>query len=149
MIEVTEREDLDKLADEVLEPFYLSMPYKKLSTQEAKAYWMDQWQNIISTGSGTIFALKKEQEFIGAIGLLFHKSFEDGVLMCSETFWYVREDQRGQGLKLLLKAEKFAKQMGAKRFIMAYLEHSMPQKVKNLYERLNYKNLQTTYMKEL
>jgi GNAT superfamily N-acetyltransferase len=149
MLRVTERRDLEQLYNDVLWNFYQVMPYNKLSKEKATDYWVNQWHNLILMGSGAIFAFKKEQEFTGTIGLLFHPSLEDGVLMCTETFWYVNEDQRGQGLKLLFKAEKFAKEMGAKRFIMGYLQNSMPQKVKNLYERLNYNNLQTAYMKEL
>jgi hypothetical protein len=39
--------------------------------------------------------------------------------------------------------------MGAKRMMMVYLENSMPEKVKSIYERMDYKLIQTTYFKEL
>jgi len=66
-----------------------------------------------------------------------------------ESFWYVDENHRGQGLKLLIKGQQVAKEMGAKRMMMVFLENSMPEKVKSIYERMDYKLIQTTYFKEL
>lgn len=151
--EVSEEFQLKELR-EVLFQFYKIMPYRqpKKGTQEFNdgyARWVDSWHLMISNGMGKILGLKKDGKFIGAIGLVVSPSLEDGVMTCMEAFWYVDENQRGQGLKLFLKAEKVAKQMGAKRMVMMYLQNSMPEKVKSVYERMGYKYIQTSYFKDL
>ena len=127
--------------------FQLNLSLKE--GQEASDLWIENWFFTIESGNGKILALKKDDKFIGAIGLILSPSLEDGVMTCMEAFWYVDENHRGQGLKLLLKAQKLAKEMGAKRMMMMYLENSMPEKVKNVYEKMGYQLVQTTYFKEL
>ena len=153
IVEVTEESELIEL-QKVLFAFYRIMPYTQLvegseEFKEASARWVDSWFLMIANGHAKILGLKKDNKFIGAIGLVTTPSLEDGVMTCMETFWYVDEKHRGQGLKLLLKGEKVAKEMGAKRMMMMYLENSMPSKVKSVYERMGYKYIQTSYLKEL
>tara|TARA_Y100000114_G_scaffold88859_1_gene82358 strand:+ start:7010 stop:7474 length:465 start_codon:yes stop_codon:yes gene_type:complete len=153
IVEVTEESELKELQDVLIE-FYKIMPYKQLckESEEGKKAceaWIESWYFMIQSQSASILGLKQNNKFIGAIGLTFTPSLEDGILSCMEAFWFVDEQHRGQGLKLLLKAEKVAKARGAKRMMMMYLENSMPQKVKKVYERLQYKKIQTTYFKEL
>tara|TARA_B110000305_G_scaffold47223_1_gene50413 strand:+ start:646 stop:1110 length:465 start_codon:yes stop_codon:yes gene_type:complete len=151
--EVSTESELEELQNVLIE-FYKMMPYKQLiketkEGQEASDLWIENWFFTIESGNGKILALKKDDKFIGAIGLILSPSLEDGVMTCMEAFWYVDENHRGQGLKLLLKAQKLAKEMGAKRMMMMYLENSMPEKVKNVYEKMGYQLVQTTYFKEL
>lgn len=153
IVEVKEESELMELQDVLIE-FYKIMPYKQLDKEseegkKACEAWIESWYFMIQSNNASILALKKDDKFIGAIGLVFTPSLEDGVLTCMEAFWYVDEKNRGQGLKLFLKAEKVAKEMGAKRMIMMYLQNSMPDKVKNIYERMGYKYIQTSYFKEL
>lgn len=153
IVEVTEESELKELLSVLLE-FYEVMPYTQLKKgskehEDASDAWIETWYFMIQAKSASILALKKEGKFIGAIGLTFSSSLEDGVFTCMEAFWFVSEEHRGQGLKLLLKAEKVAKQRGAKRMMMVYLENSMPQKVKLVYDRMKYKKIQTIYFKEL
>ena len=67
------------------------------------------------------------------------------------TFHCARFDEkyRGKGLSLLLKLQKYAKSKGAKRLLMIHLENSMPDKLKKLYIRLGFKQIESIYMKEL
>ena len=153
IIDITEERQLRELQDVLIE-FYKIMPYKQLKReseegQKACEAWVNSWFLMISSGSAKILGLKKDNKFIGAIGLVLTPSLEDGIMTCMEAFWYVDEKHRGQGLKLLLKGEKEAKAMGAKRMVMMYLQNSMPSKVKNIYERMGYTYIQTSYFKEL
>lgn len=153
IVEVITESELEELQDVLIE-FYKIMPYEQLPKQsreieEASNFWIENWFYMIKIGVGKILALKKDNKFIGAIGLVVTPSLEDGVATCMEAFWYVDENHRGQGLKLLIKGQKVAKEMGAKRMMMMFLENSMPEKVKNIYERMGYKLIQTTYFKEL
>lgn len=153
IVEVRTESELKELQDILIE-FYRIMPYKQLpkeskELQEASNLWIENWFFMIEGGVGKILALKEDNNFIGAIGLVVTPSLEDGVMTCMEAFWYVDKNHRGQGLKLLIKGQKVAKEMGAKRMVMMFLENSMPEKVKNVYERMGYNLIQTSYFKEL
>ena len=79
---------------------------------------------------------------------MFFPALEDDVITCSETFWYVDEKERGEA-KLLVKAQKYAKEMGARRMTMIHLSNSVPNRLKGLYERLGFKEIETHYIKEI
>ena len=150
MISVVSKEsELEELS-EVLLNFYAMMPYtKKDDAVELRINWESKWKKSIDAGAGAILALKKSGKIIGGIGMMFFPALEDDVVTCGEAFWYVDEKERGGGLKLLLKAQKYAKEMGARRMTMIHLSNSMPNRLKGLYERLGFKEIETHYMKEI
>lgn len=145
--EITNREELEELLV-ILENFYKLMPYKQ-DLNKVRSTWVNTWYGLISHEVGKIFALKQNNKIIGAIGFIISPSLEDGVSTCTEAFWYVDEKYRGKGLSLLLHLQKYAKAQGAERMMMIHLSNSMPEKLKALYERLGYKEVETIYMKEL
>ena len=106
-------------------------------------------KELIRSKKGKIFALEDERKITGALGFLIGPALEDGVLCCTEAFWYVDEKHRGAGLKLLNKFESYAKSIGCKRIGMVHLENSMPDKLKKLYTRKKYKHIESMYLKEL
>lgn len=140
-------EELEELFP-ILQKFYALMPYEK-HYENLETNWISRWEGLISSGNGEIFILTQKNKIIGGIGFLFHPSLEDGVLCCTEAFWYVDEKFRGKGLSLLLHLQKYAKQKGAKRMFMIHLSNSMPEQLKGLYTRLGYKEAETIYIKEL
>ena len=73
------------------------------------------------------------------------------VLSGTEIAWWVEPDYRKTscGISLLLELEEQAKKNGAKYWNMVYMESSMPTKVKQLYERLGYKKVETVYRRVL
>lgn len=150
MISVVSKEsELEELS-EVLLNFYAMMPYtKEKDTVKWRITWESKWKKLIDAGAGAILALKKSGKIIGGIGMMFFPALEDDVVTCGEAFWYVDEKERGGGLKLLLKAQKYAKEMGARRMTMIHLSNSMPNRLKGLYERLGFKEIETHYMKEI
>ena len=140
------REELLEL-HKVLEPFYEKMPYRKKRLDGG--VWADKWMGLLEAEAGTVIAATENDKIIGGIGLLTYPAFEDDVLNTQEAFWYVKEDNRGAGVKLYKAAEKYAKEVGSKRLAMIYLETSMPQKVETFYKRIGFKKAETTYIKEL
>ena len=143
--ELREDKDLFELGD-VLTSFYDLLPYKKKNTDVPS--WVDRWKNLINMDIGLILGLKQSEKIVGGIGLVFAPALEDGVGTCTEAFWYVDENNRGGGIKLLKKAEAYAKARGCARMMMIHLKHSMPEKLKSLYERMGYSEVETSYMKE-
>lgn len=142
-------EDRSELLDlgGVLESFYNIMPYKKVFFDISQ--WSDRWFNLINSGAGKIFGLWDKDKIIGGIGLILFPALEDGVMTTTETFWFVDKESRGGGMKLFIKAEKWAKENGSKRMNMIHLTNSMPEKLKSLYERKGYKMIETSYQKEI
>lgn len=132
----------------VLENFYEILPYKK-DLDGVRKNWIPTWKELIRSKKGKIFALESDRKIIGALGFLISPALEDGVLCATEAFWYVDEQHRGAGLKLLNKYESYAKSMGCKRIAMVHLENSMPGKLKKLYTRKKYKHIESFYLKEL
>jgi len=132
----------------VLENFYKILPYKE-DLNGFKKNWIPAWKDLIKSKKGKIFALEKERKIIGALGFLITPALEDGALCATEAFWYVDEQHRGAGLKLLNKYESYAKSIGCKRIGMVHLENSMPDKLKRLYTRKKYKHIESMYLKEL
>jgi len=144
--ELREDKDLFELGN-ILTSFYALLPYKKKNTDIPS--WVDRWKNLINMDAGVIFGLKEKARIIGGIGLVVFPALEDGASTCTEAFWYVDEKNRGGGIKLFKKAEAYAKARGCARMNMIHLSHSMPEKLKGLYERLGFFKVETTYMKEL
>lgn len=131
----------------VVSEFYKLMPYKKKILDPKK--WAATWLQLIESGVGKVLSLVEDDEVKGGIGLIMHNSLEDGALVTSEAFWYVDEKSRGGGIRLFKAAEEFAKSIGSERMMMIHLQNSMPKKVKNFYERMGFKEAETTYLKEL
>lgn len=147
IFEVRTDDELRELQD-VLENFYKILPYEG-DTNEFRKHWLPTWKNLIQTRGGKIFALEKDQKIIGALGFFITRAVEDGALCCTEAFWYVHENHRGSGIKILNKFEDYAKSIGCKRIAMVHLENSMPEKLKKLYTRKKYKHIESMYLKEL
>ena len=147
IVNIKSRQQLAELAP-ILIKFYSILPYKK-NYDNWELNWVDRWIKLIDSGVGGIFGLKDKGEFVGGIGYIIYPQLEDGVLSCSEAFWYVDEKCRGKGLSLLFHLEKFAKSQGVKRFQMIHLENSMPEKLRKVYLRLGFKKIESIYLKEI
>ena len=67
----------------------------------------------------------------------------------TELAWWVNEEYRkgSDGLKLLKAIEQRAKKIGIKYWNMAYMNTSMPDSVKKIYESMGYKENESLYTK--
>lgn len=68
-------------------------------------------------------------------------------LTACELAWYVSPEARGGscGIKLLQAGENYAKLIGCKKMSMVFMESSMPQSVKKIYDKLGYKLVETRF----
>ena len=73
------------------------------------------------------------------------------VVSGTELAWWVNEKFRntGGGLKLLREIEKSARREGIKYWSMAYMESSMPESIKTIYDSMGYKINESLYTKVL
>jgi len=69
----------------------------------------------------------------------------------TELAWWVNPEHRAgsNGIKLLRHIETLAKDAGIKYWTMAYMESSMPETVKRIYENMGYRQTEVVYMREL
>jgi L-amino acid N-acyltransferase YncA len=69
----------------------------------------------------------------------------------TELVWWVNPRFRdsGDGVGLLSRLENSARNQGVKYWNMVFVENSMPDKVKSIYENMGYKLCETVYTKEL
>ena len=67
----------------------------------------------------------------------------------TELAWWVNKDYRkgSDGIKLLKAIEQRAKKVGIKYWNMAYMNSSMPDSIKKIYESMGYKENESLYTK--
>ena len=71
--------------------------------------------------------------------------------MATELAWYVTPENRGKmaGVDMVLLLERLCKLQEVKYLNMAFMETSMPEKVKSMYQKLGYQLQETIYTKVL
>lgn len=71
--------------------------------------------------------------------------------MATELAWWVNPDKRGKmyGVGLVSTLERLCKQQEVKYLNLAYMQTSMPETVRKLYEHLGYELQETVYTKVL
>jgi len=112
--------------------------------------WIKNWTAFIKTDIGVIFGLfGEDKKYHGAIGAIKFPDINGGFLIATETFWFTEESYKGKGIYLLKEYEKWAKFNKCNRIAMCYLADSMPDKVRNIYEKCGYKLSEVTYIKDI
>ena len=95
----------------------------------------------------TVLVAEQAAELIGIMAFILFPHYFTGVLTAGELIWYVKPERRtgGTGLKLMWAAERLAKEMGAKQMQVT----SPTKEVSALYSRYGYREIETTYMRNL
>jgi N-acetylglutamate synthase-like GNAT family acetyltransferase len=82
----------------------------------------------------------------GMIGVLVYPHYLSGELVGGEVFWWVNPKARGtMGIRLMREAEKKAMALGAMKMQMI----APTERVAQIYERLGYERVETTYQRSL
>jgi GNAT superfamily N-acetyltransferase len=100
---------------------------------------------LILGDRGTVFVAERDGRVVGGIGMLWFENPLSGEPSASELFWYIEPEHRGIGVRLLKRGEQWARDMGAEKLHMIAPTPAVSQ----LYERLGYAYLETTYQKAL
>lgn len=112
--------------------------------------FIDTWVSMIDTNVGFMFLLEDDfGEIVGGIGCMEHQTQTSSRKQCTEGFWYVDERYRTWGHRLLMTAEKEAKDRGCKTMNMVLMEDSMPDRVASAYAARGYKPYERVFTKEL
>ena len=89
---------------------------------------------------------------IGCLGGFFTPYYlNNRSVMFQEILWYVRPDRRGTGaaMQLLDVAMTEAKARGATHFVTAHSGRVLSQKLRRVYEKLDFQLLETQYIRSL
>jgi N-acetylglutamate synthase-like GNAT family acetyltransferase len=95
------------------------------------------------------FVIDINGSIVGIIAGEITKSIANGELIYQEIIWFVSKNHRRYGLRLLSEVERYCKQNGVNKIVMVHLSNSLSDKLKELYFRLGYKQLEVQYIKEL
>jgi GNAT superfamily N-acetyltransferase len=124
-----------------------NVPYKLGSAQFYINIAHDQGLLIVAEKQG-----QKEGQLVGfAAGakapLMGNSDFSVG----SELAWWIQPEHRGGklGIQLLKALEQAAKAAGCDFWSMLYMESSMPDTIKQMYQKMGYKLQETSYLKPL
>lgn len=109
------------------------------------------WCKILDNNLGALWKLVRDDKIIGMMGAILSPDLNDGELIATEAFWYVLPNYRNsiEGLKMIVHFENWAKQVGAKRVIMAHLLSSMPESLAAYYQRHGFIPVEVNYVKTL
>jgi len=93
---------------------------------------------------GLILAERGEM-IIGMLGFILHRHFISGELVAGEVFWWVEPEFRGEGLALMMDAERRAKLAGAQ-----YMHMIAPnESVEAIYKIRGYERVESTWQRNL
>ena len=107
------------------------------------------WSALIDLGFGRVLVLKRGAQVVGALGFFIVSDPNDGAKVMQEAFWFVHPSARGAGLRLLLKYEEAARELGAKRISMAHINGLMDGKLAKLFEKRGYRAVETHYWRTI
>ena len=97
-----------------------------------------------------IICIQKENKGI-ILGLIYPLFYNPNILVAQELGWWVEPEYRGSPLaiRLLKEFEKEAKNRGASKVIMFYLDAQTPEKLDKMLSKMNYKHLEYNMVKDL
>ena len=99
-----------------------------------------------------LIVAKKDGELVGfAAGAKSPLMGNSDYMAGSELAWWVHPDHRGGklGIQLLQGLEQAAKDAGCHYWSMIFMQSSMPDTIKGIYEKMGYKLQETTYLKRI
>lgn len=100
---------------------------------------------LLASPIGTVFVAERDGEVVGMIGLLCFQHPISGEATVAELFWWVEPEHRGNGVRLLKRAEQWAREQGATHVHMV----APTPDVGALYTALGYELLESTYQRVL
>ena len=148
---ITTVKDLKKVAP-LVETLYKEVKCPNKNFNSFKKIWLESWSKEISSSTKIgkkMFVAEEDEEIIGFFGFTIYVNELDGVLSSQEHGWFVKEGKRGVGIKLLKKAESYAKSLGCKRFSIGHSHPAHPtENLIKIYERMGFEHECTVFTKK-
>jgi GNAT superfamily N-acetyltransferase len=102
-------------------------------------------ERLIDVDEGALLVSDRDGALTGMIGLFVFRHPISDEVFATELFWWVEPEHRGQGIRLLRRAEAWAADKGAKALQMIA---PTPQ-VARVYAALGYAHIEDSYQREL
>lgn len=99
---------------------------------------------------GLLVVAEHEGEIVGmAAGVKSPMTMNHNYIVGAELCWWVKPEHRkgNTGIKLVIRLEELAKDLGVKVWSMLLLESSEPEKVAKIYDKMGYIPSERTYIK--
>jgi GNAT superfamily N-acetyltransferase len=92
-----------------------------------------------------------DRDLTGMIIIIYNEHLCVPKVNACELAWYVKPESRasGVGMELLKTAINISKNAGADTMTLAFMEKSMPNVIKSIYEKLGFQLSETSYIKRL
>ena len=138
--------DYPQLDDHCAE-FWKHSPFTEPYVRGSAETYLD-----IARSCGLLFKAIQNGRIIGfAAGAVSPLMGDSSILMGSELAWWVEPSSRstGAGIALLERLEDAARAIGVKYWTMIYMETSMPEQIRQIYEQRGYSLKETSYVKQL
>lgn len=100
---------------------------------------------LIAQPLGLVLVDEQNSTIVGMIGVAVTPHLYSGEAVMSELFWYAPPESRGSGVRLLKRAEDWARANGVKHAAMI----APDERVAAFYERMGYAALEINYIKPL
>jgi GNAT superfamily N-acetyltransferase len=121
----------------------------KLPGKFVESVFLKNFTGLVKAGSGHCFGAFKDADLVGALGCIVWNDLYDDAKTSVESFWYVFEEHRGQGVRLMKHYEQWAIKNGIKRCMMGCIAGLHDVELGDFYERSGYRRLETTFVKVL
>ena len=114
-------------------------------------YFLSCWTDYLKSGTGEFIGLLSDDErsLRGALGAIFYRDPFTSDLVAVEQFWYVMPDDRGDGIRLFDVFIASARERGCRRVMMIHLKGLYPDALRRLYERRGFKEIETSFVRQL
>lgn len=138
-------EDLPRLC-ELFEHFRANSPYAQYGPAHPEVS-TELIAKLIVHEDAVIIVMTRDDSIVGMIGLLVSDHPWTGERMATELFWWLEPDDRGRGVWLLRRAEKWAVAHGAIRLIMVSPEYGVNAEL--IYRALGFAPVEISWQKPL
>jgi GNAT superfamily N-acetyltransferase len=135
----------------LLEMAHLFFNEGALPGRFSDAAFLKAWTGLITQRIGYVLVAEQGGQFTGALGAIAYPSLNTGEVEAMEAFWFVHPNFRGglTALRLLNAFEGTARARGVARVTMVHLKNLMPDRLRHLYKRRGYVEIETHYTKGL
>lgn len=108
------------------------------------------WTSFLEAGFGVIFVVADVLgNIVGALGGVAYPDIHSGKLVASEFFWFIRKENRGDGLELLRRFIQWAQERKCSTVRVCHMIDSMPERLAVVYKRMGFSPIEVHYSKEL
>lgn len=146
MIRLANQNDALEIFSLLLE-FWRKSPFVDFIEPDAESI-MATINFLINDEKGLLHVFEKESKIIGIIGFVLQPNwFNHNHITALELFWYVKPKQRGNGLKLFIRAKQELQRLGVDTVEMGAVPPY--QKTETLYGKFGFIQTDRKYMGEI